>query len=101
MHIGNDEENWCLTRSQDVPSSLSEFDQPINQTFDQPINQTFDQPINQTFDVNQNGTEPEPNMTATCTGMTHATYLLCGHKLALVVSQKYSYSIWLSLLATK
>ena len=32
-YIGNDEENWCLTRSQDTPSSLSQFSQPIDQMF--------------------------------------------------------------------
>ena len=38
--IGNDEENWCLTRSQDTPSSLSEFSQPIDQMFN--VNQDQD-----------------------------------------------------------
>ena len=28
-----DEENWCLTRDQRTPSSLSNIIQPVNQTF--------------------------------------------------------------------
>ena len=43
MCIGVDEENWCLFRSQETPSSLNNILQPINQMF------AFD----------QDGTEPD------------------------------------------
>ena len=43
IYVGVDEENWCLDRSQDTPSSLNNVLQPINQMFN--------------FD--QDGTEPD------------------------------------------
>ena len=33
IFIGQDAENWCLTRSQAAPSSLSNVQQPVDQTF--------------------------------------------------------------------